>query len=410
MLKLSLAIISDLHIGETARAKDLCPHADYNGIEEKYIQKFIKFIEKEKIRADYMIGAGDITGKADHAEFELATNAICQIGNALNIPEETILFVPGNHDKVWKNLNSDEKESAITNTAESYQFLKLDNWIFDRILRRSDHYMLSENCIAIWNFDDLIVVGYNSSWHDHSAAKPHHGLVTESSLHWLEEQLINTAQLNLKVKIFLVHHHPFPYSDPISDWPDHSIMTNSENLLNLLNKFKFDLFLHGHKHIPRFKSHVSDSGFPLIVLGAGSFSYQLGYSYNGHASNLFHLLEIDGRDEETEYIAGCLRNWSFHSGHGWKLSSKHDGIMPRIGFGTHTTHNEIKKKLIPIIRSNLEHANYVKWKDLVSNDSKLKYLSPERVISVLKEIATEEGLEYWGDDPENSFLLPKDSA
>lgn len=404
MPKLYLAVISDLHIGHNARAKDLCPHDDYKGIKEKYVQKFINFIKSEHIKADYLIVPGDITGKAHPLEFELASEAIINIGNAFNIPEEKILFVPGNHDKDWSIPPPDEGDNTGIRVAQTYESLKKNNWIFDRILRRSSNYMLSEESLAIWNFDDLVVVGYNSSWHDNSIAKIHHGLIKEESLKLLDE-ILKIDQLKQKVKVFLVHHHPIQYSNPIPDQSDHSIMTNAENLMTLLTKFKFDLLLHGHKHVPHFNTHNINSSFPLVILGAGSFSSQLDYSYNGHASNLFHLLEVDGRDNKTNCIYGTLNSWSFLTGHGWRPSSKHDGIMPKKPFGTHTTQFEIKNKLTPIIQTNFQISNYVRWIDLVGKDNELKYLPAECVCHVLKDIGEELGAEYLGDSPDNAMLL-----
>ncbi len=405
MQKLRLAVISDLHIGKTARAKDLCPHADYIGVDEKYVNKFIDFINSENIKADYLIIPGDITGRADPLEFELASNVIIQIGNALNIPEEKFIFVPGNHDKDWNVLRPGEEDSTGVRTAQMYQSIKHDKWIFNRILERSDHCMLSENCLAIWKFDDLVVVGCNSSWHDNGNSRIHHGLVKEDSLSWLDRELTKIDSLNQKIKVFLVHHHPIQYSNHIPDQSDHSIMTNAGNLLDLLNKYKFDMLLHGHKHVPHFRGEVVNSGFPLIILGAGSFSCQLDYSYSGHASNLFHLLEVDGRDEKTNCISGCLKNWSFLCGHGWQPSSKHDGIISKIGFGTHTTPNEIKHKLLPIIQRILKKYDFVKWADLVDEIPEYEYLHPERISEVLKEIGADLNLDYFGSEPENAILL-----
>lgn len=405
MHKLYLAIISDLHIGRTARAKELCPHSDHKGIDEKYIKKFFKFIDEEGIKADYLILPGDITGKADPLEFELASTLITKIGDKLGLPDSKILFVPGNHDKDWSIFTPNEEDRTGVRAAQAYQSLKNENWIFDQILSGSDGDMLSESCFTIWDFEDLIVVGYNSSSHDEPDASPHYGLIREDSLALISRKLTDIDQLNKKIKIFLVHHHPIQYSNHIPDRPDHSIMTNSGNLMKLLRNYKFDLLLHGHKHIPHFTPQVIDSAFPLVIFGAGSFSSQLDYTYIGHANNLFHLLEIDGRDDETDCITGYLNNWSFLTGHGWKPSRESDGIMPKVGFGAHKNQNEMVKTLTPLICDSLQNSNYVKWKDLIHKAPKLAYLSPERISSLLKEIGQEQNLECLGNEPENFLLL-----
>lgn len=63
MKKLLLAVISDVHVGEGARAKDLCP-ANAPGRDtkpdDKYIEKFVEFLKSKKIKADYLILPGTL--------------------------------------------------------------------------------------------------------------------------------------------------------------------------------------------------------------------------------------------------------------------------------------------------------------------------------------------------------------
>ena len=67
MEDIKIAIISDIHAGVGARAKDLCPkppkkkHKEYSRYNEKidddYISKFINFLKDHKIKADYTINS-----------------------------------------------------------------------------------------------------------------------------------------------------------------------------------------------------------------------------------------------------------------------------------------------------------------------------------------------------------------
>lgn len=404
MSSLTIAVVSDLHIGQSVRSKDLCPYNNTQHVDEKYLEKFSRFVQTENIKANYLVIPGDITGKAHPEEFKLASDAIVKIGIALGVPEEKILFVPGNHDKDWNALPPDEDDTTGVRTKQMYAPLTNSDWLFERILRRSPYYMLSDP-FAIWEFNDLIVVGYNSAQHDNRDQKVHHGLITNESLNTLDSALQKLALDSQKIKIFLVHHHPIQYSDHIPDVPDFSVMTNSENLLTLLGKFRFDLLLHGHKHKPHFNTQSLNLNSPLAILGAGSFSCQLDVSYNGHASNQFHLVEIMGRDNESECIYGLLRNWSYLSGHGWKPSKQHDGIWHRIGFGTYVTRPVLKRTLIPRIQAEFNTADYVKWDDLASKDDTLGYLPPDEVITLFREIGMELKVEFLGETPDTAILL-----
>lgn len=404
MPKINLAVISDLHIGYGARSREFCPHEDATQVDEGYLSKFLQFVESNDIKADYLIVPGDITGKAAPLEFSLASETIISIAKALGVSEEKILFVPGNHDKDWSVQPQAVADETGGGAAQMYGALTHDQLIFNGILGRSKSSILSDACAAIWDFDNLIVVGYNSSHHDDANQKPHHGLVSNDALLWLEKEL-QSFDLGLqKTKVFLVHHHPLQYSNHIPDHPDFSGMTNAENLLTLLEKYKFDLVLHGHKHIPRFTTQSTNSGHPIVILGAGSFSYQLDVSYNGHASNQFHIVEINGRDDENECIVGLLKNWSFLSGHGWMPSKKYLGIEQSKGFGTYTTPAALKKRLKPRVEALFQQRPYVTWMELVAEDNCLKYLSQDVVEGVLSKIAGDLGVKCMGELGERILL------
>ena len=108
---MNLAVMSDLHVGLAARAKDLCPeppatpkkHRDrYNRkIDDAYKQKFVQFVKRERITADYLALPGDLTNSAQPKEVQLASEFILEAAHALGVPHDKIVFAPGNHDVDW---------------------------------------------------------------------------------------------------------------------------------------------------------------------------------------------------------------------------------------------------------------------------------------------------------------------
>ena len=68
---MKLAVISDLHVGLAARAKDLCPEPPavprkdfltYNSkTDNDYRSRFVRFVQDQHLTADYLILPGDIT-------------------------------------------------------------------------------------------------------------------------------------------------------------------------------------------------------------------------------------------------------------------------------------------------------------------------------------------------------------
>lgn len=401
MPNLKLAVISDLHIGETARSKDLSPYQTGPLTDENYLGRFEKFVRDQSLRADFLIVPGDVTNRATTEEFELASNLILRVANAFNLTEEKILFVPGNHDKNWSIQPTGDIQVDLD---LMYQNIRRDDLIFQRIFERSS-YKCPNSKWSIWEYDNFLVVGYNSAWHDGANARPHHGLVEAEALAEIEVQLRQLDTTQSKLKLLLIHHHPIGYSNPIPELPDFSVMTNAENLLRMVSRFRFDLIIHGHRHMPHFSPHLNNNNHPIVILGAGSFSYQLDHTYQGHAGNLFHILEINCRDVDTQTILGKVNSWAYLSGHGWGPSNPSTGIHHCVGFGSYTNPNVLKSHIRPMVIEEKNRINYVQWKKIVEIDQKLAYLNPECIMDVFGELAVELGMTRWGNGPDDLLLL-----
>ncbi|WP_134691010.1 metallophosphoesterase family protein [Enterobacter hormaechei] len=69
---MKILVISDLHVGTTARAKDFCTEVSgTSAITENFIQDFKDLVTAEKITATHLLIAGDITNRAESYEFEI---------------------------------------------------------------------------------------------------------------------------------------------------------------------------------------------------------------------------------------------------------------------------------------------------------------------------------------------------
>jgi 3',5'-cyclic AMP phosphodiesterase CpdA len=112
---LSIAVISDLHIGD-ARGADLYPdtaaYVDRRKApvvtDEQYVEKFAAFVTRNGIEADYLVVPGDVSNGAEAAQVLLGAQVLQRCASALHVPEERILFVPGNHDVNWEMLREDD--------------------------------------------------------------------------------------------------------------------------------------------------------------------------------------------------------------------------------------------------------------------------------------------------------------
>jgi Icc-related predicted phosphoesterase len=327
MKKIKLAVISDIHVGGGARAKDLCPPNDPGREtmpDEKYREKFVHFITSNKIKADYLVLPGDVTHRAHPEEVKIASEFVQEARLALDVKAENIVFVPGNHDVDWSVF--DARDTTGIRHAQRYDPIKSPHFAFSAIVSRGLGCVFEDPHFTIWNMPDLLVVGYNSSHHD-DPNRFHHGLVAMKDIERMKQALKNLPIDKNQVRMFLVHHHPLQYDDPTPDIPDRSIMVNAEQLQSLIGEFQFDLFVHGHRHLPRFKTQSLNGSPEVAILCSGSFSVKIDTRWTGTINNQFHLINVDDRDDTEQLIMGQVQSWSYNYVRGWVESDHvHDGI------------------------------------------------------------------------------------
>jgi len=401
---ITLAVVSDLHIGSKARSRDLCPR-ESEATESDFRHKFKAFIKGSKVKADFLIVAGDISSIAAPDEFKLCSEIVLEIANTLSVQNNNILFVPGNHDVNWSVLQIDPADQSKFWASQRYAPLAHSDWMFSKLLTSQQGNGLTAPYYWIRNFKTVLSAGYNSAWRDNPDEHVHHGLVSQDHLEQLDKDLAKHKKSNSQLRLFMVHHHPLQYSDPIPDEPDFSAMTNAENLLSLLRKHNFDVLIHGHKHVPRFKIHGLESGFPLAILGAGSFSATLDTRWSGLVSNQFHLLRIEGRVKEEGYIRGVLKNWTYLSGRGWVPSEGHSGIVHRLAFGAYIASNKLKSSLKNEIAKAFAHSDFVDWNTLAKKLPYLEYLPFDQLTDALDELSGQLYFQRRGTTPDELLVL-----
>ena len=329
-----------------------------------------------------------------------------EIAKALNVPLKRVIFVPGNHDVDWEVLKLEDTTGL--RRAQRYTPIKGSSWIFEQIMSRGSNHICEEPYFSFWEDDNLLVVGYNSSWDDDSELALHQGSVKQDHLLKLEKELSVISSSGSQVRIFLVHHHLRQYSNPIPDDPDLSIMVNAENLLGLLQKYHFDLLVHGHKHSPHFKVHIVDSSFPIAILCSGSFSAVLDPRWSGLVNNQFHIIRISGRDTETQCAYGEVENWTYICGHGWNPSELHNGIEHKHPFGTYLLPERLKSKLRLILEKELRNTRDVEWATVISKFPRFQHLPHKLLTDTLDDLASEMGFIPHGDSPSDMILLRRE--
>lgn len=389
MLKnMKIGIISDLHIGAGARAKDLSPYDKHDSLDDNYLRTFLDFLNDEPVSVDYLIITGDVSDRAQPEEFELASTVIQKIMEKLSVPVEHVIFVPGNHDCNWELLKSPDPTGF--RKSHKYDALKHDKWIFENILSCATDNLCEFPFFSVWESPDAVIIGYNSSWHDDPDSSPHYGKISIEIIQKLEIKLKSLDLNENKLKIFVTHHHPLNYKNPVQGKPDFSAMDEAESLIKLLNKFNFDIFLHGHKHSPKLQTNIIGSDFPLAIVCAGSFSHKLEREWSGHVNNQFHILDIVGRSAKYKTAYGALISYTYLCGHGWMQSKECNGIRHKEYFGSYINEFILEEHLLTVINVLITGSNCIKSSELL-HEEYLQYLPRELVLKVLTRIASRDG-------------------
>jgi UDP-2,3-diacylglucosamine pyrophosphatase LpxH len=406
MKKLHLAVISDIHAGEGARAKDLCP-ANAPGRDtkpdDKYREKFVAFLKHKNLKADYLILPGDVSHRAKPDEVQIASDFIGEACEALGVKTDDVLFVPGNHDVDWSVFDS--PDTTGVRRAQRYVPIRSEQFRFNAIVARGTGCVFDAPHFTVWSTLDLLVVGYNSSHHD-EPKKFHHGLIDISHIAEMRKALNKLPIANGQLRLFLIHHHLLQYDDPTPESPDSSIMVNAEQLQGFLREFRFDILIHGHRHLPRFTTHSLNGSPEMAILCSGSFSVEIDTRWTGAISNQFHLITVDGRDPNEHLIMGRVESWSYNYVRGWVESDGvHDGIPHIEPFGTYIRTESLKLLLRPTLEARFSKEQYIEWSSVLDKEPRLRHLRPEVVLRVIDELAPLVGFRRFHDIPEKMVLL-----
>lgn len=415
--KTRIAVISDLHIGHKSIALDLCPH---DLTPEEKVGKTVNFLDlfdahvsspvfKEKGPIDLLCITGDISDKADPKEFELAHEVISKVAASLGVLTQNIFYVPGNHDVHWPVMNLSPRNFW---QHFRYEPLLQPGLLFASRLNSAHigKYHLSPHFAAWICENDRIVVGINSAAFDSPIPQQgkHHGLIHQETIDELRRFLSDIPHSAAQLRICLLHHHPITYSDPLPNEADFSAAANAENLFSALSEHRFDLVIHGHKHVPHlaYRPQVSN-GHPLMILGAGSFSARLDSQWVGTAQNQFHVIDVVGRDTTTHHgIFGHVSTWDFSSGR-WIRSHSRTGVCATENFGALSTPQQIEEAITLSVQEQIKANRSCKWKSLEEENPELIHVNTRVAFETFRGVGQKLGLDTYGelDSPDRGWIL-----
>ncbi len=389
------AVISDLHIGKSAKGADLIP----GGAPlppKPFLRQFEEFCETTGQSAEFLLIPGDLTDSATPEECELAISVIERISKALSVKNNRVITIPGNHDADWRIQKSGEHDLYF-----QLRYQPLIN------AKGCNPALCSDPYFNTIEFDDVAILAINSSSEDRHDSSPHNGALATGSIAKFRSAT-STWKGDRRIKICVLHHHPIQYPEVAEYWTDYSILSNSADLMKYLTDFEFDFVVHGHKHKPCFAVHTELGAVMLPILCAGSFSKTLPTPYDANVANQFHMLEVDGRDTATGNIYGKIVSWAYCGAAGWKPSmNESHGIHHFTPFGKYKNRNIITNTIESILKKEAASKPHIKVEEICDMFDFLKYQPTDILKSVIEDVCLRNSFEIHGSRLDKAVILLK---
>jgi predicted phosphodiesterase len=351
---MKFCIISDLHCTDKKGENSLF----YSDIPDKPINQnpvssiLAKIEAEEFLHSDIVLCLGDLGDKAYRQGIKTAWEAVDRIKSKMKA--KVLIGIPGNHDVDSRNRYHQDPFKYVVNF--NTNFPTSESKLNDSFWNKG---------FCIYKSDGLEILMINSviNHKNEESAK-----VSEISLETLEN-IEADLEIELEInRICILHHHPIKHSN-IENWKDSDSLDKGDKLIDLLNKYNYDIIIHGHKHQPRI---VEYSG--LTVFATGSFSSFDNLQASGYKT-MFHVLEI------LEKGRGKVFSWEFNLQNGWK--SELNPLFPAtIGFGEQID----LKNLADRINTYFLNCNesVLLYSQIETEFPEISYLIPDKLVK-LKE-------------------------
>jgi predicted phosphodiesterase len=336
-----IGIISDLHCRHSASEAGINTNLFSDKLRKPAnqhpVQSLIKYLESDPIKVDYLICPGDIADKTDQQGFITGWGYLEELSEYLEAKE--LLACLGNHD-----VDSRGKFNSY-NTYDIPKRLK-DNFPFKEKKHRNEYYSDSYTLVQR---DDVVFFVFNSV-HSHTNPKDaENSLITDEMLESIEDDLKKLPEISYRVAF--THHHPIKHSNVGFKYKDIDVIEKGEKLLDLLEKYHFQVFIHGHKHEPRIVRYNN-----LPVFASGSFS-SLQNLPETNSQNYFHVLTL-----HPHVVKGTFENFEFTNILGWEKACG-TKIKYSFGFGAKLKPDEFSKSLDEFMISkslrNLSYSDFI---------------------------------------------------
>jgi 3',5'-cyclic AMP phosphodiesterase CpdA len=282
--------ISDLHLGN-----DFIPRAIFS--RRRWWKKVMPELKKgladaiERHDCDYIVISGDFVNKANKKAFLYSAEFIRDVLQEANVDiRRQVLTVPGNHDVSFMPYKHKDGFARLLPYREFLLELYNENNLDKRTARfvhLDPNHKLFFLALDTTSLEGLLPGA--------------DGQIGREQLKWAEEEIEGYQGLvpdfDDYVKIAIMHHHCVPLSGDTAQSNQLMQLLDAGDVIQLLQKYSFNIVLHGHKHYPHINFLLrSDSG-AMTIVGAGTTTCPYVEEQRTFGNN-YNLLEID-RDYVT---------------------------------------------------------------------------------------------------------------
>lgn len=362
-LTMKICVISDMHCKYKSDENDksetfLFSNGPRIPATQHPVAALLNLIKLENLRVDYLVCPGDLGDRADEQGIQSAWQSLEEIHGKLG--SRMLIGLPGNHDINSRQTNKKGPFEYIEVFHERFPFESEDQK--NKFWRQGYCYIPHDNTLFLV---------FNTVHNHTDSDKAKESEIKPEMLEAIEKEYSeNISFREYSYKVAVLHHHPIHHSD-IKNWRDTDLVNNGDKLLQLLNRQRFQIVIHGHKHQPRLIEVDS-----LPVFAAGSFSSFANLQGTG-INTMFHIIELNENDTK-----GFIYSWEYDIANGWqpKLNSK---FPPKVGFGATKSIEEIAKSINSIFEK--KGRKPMLFDTILENEIEISFTIPEKLRS-LKDI------------------------
>ena len=350
---MKVAIISDLHCKHRSTEGPVQSTLLYSDdIDGSPLNNPIKALKKllldEEIKCDIVLCPGDIADKADPQGLATGWTYLEQVQKATK--SELLVATVGNHDVNVKCPDGEDPNKTLKNLDTNYP-VPYENKI-------QSQYWEKDYCLV--KHKRTLILVFNSCHSHRSSSSSRISNINIDQLACIETELTSVNHEDFDYRIALCHHHPINHGN-LSN-PDSDLISNGDDLVKLLEKFHFQIVIHGHKHEP--KLSYKDS-LPIFCAGSLSSTQNV---YDLKIDNTFHILELF-----PNMAVGKLETWVLIPRKGW--IKKPGTYFPcYTGFGYRSSIQELADKCVKWLNDKGENLEY--FSTLKLEFPELDFLTP----------------------------------